>query len=231
MHCERFQELIDDLARDETLDGAVLHDALAHADSCQSCDALLQESELLTRTLDALAQQHGCEQAPARVEQELLQTLRRSRTPAAAVRPMRFRWLFLAGAGSVAVAALATVLLTGHGVLVSHWSDTPRITTAAPAASRGEENAVAAPEIVSPDALTDEEDVASSYLPLSATFDPSSLEDDAIVRVVLSQSALESLGLPLNLGSDGQVVADLIVSSDGTPQAIRLVGLYNQKGS
>lgn len=228
MNCEGFQELIDDLARDATLDETVLHDALAHADSCQSCDALLEESESLTRTLDALARQESSSQAPARVEQELLQAVRRKRSATRAVRPAHSRWLWLAGAGSIAAVTLAVVLLTGRSGSIPNQGVAPQTTAAAPATPSQEENAVLSLNSTSQESLADEEDVANSYLPLSPTFDPSSVDDDAIVRVVLSRSALESLGLPLSLASDSQVVADLIVSSDGTPQAIRLVGLYNQ---
>jgi hypothetical protein len=55
------------------------------------------------------------------------------------------------------------------------------------------------------------------------------VEDDAVVRVVLSRSALASLGLPVAETDGGETVsADLRVSEDGTPQAIRLV---SQDGS
>jgi hypothetical protein len=48
------------------------------------------------------------------------------------------------------------------------------------------------------------------------------------VRVTLPRSALPSFGLPIT-ESDGtdRVFADLLVSEDGTPQAIRLVSDAN----
>jgi hypothetical protein len=50
------------------------------------------------------------------------------------------------------------------------------------------------------------------------------IEDGAVVRVVLSRSALVSLGVSVaDVGSSEQVPADLVVSADGTPEAIRLV--------
>jgi len=58
--------------------------------------------------------------------------------------------------------------------------------------------------------------------------DPAALEGGAIVRVTLPRSALRSFGLPVT-ESDGteRVFADLLVSEDGTPQAIRLVSDAN----
>jgi hypothetical protein len=74
----------------------------------------------------------------------------------------------------------------------------------------------------------DDEKSAGSFVPLSQTFDPASVDDDTVVRVVLSRAALDSFGLHLaddaKIQAGSQVVADLIVTNDGTPQAIRVVG-------
>ncbi|HKV04941.1 MAG TPA: hypothetical protein VJO53_07530 [Candidatus Acidoferrales bacterium] len=60
------------------------------------------------------------------------------------------------------------------------------------------------------------------FIRLPYTDDPGALADDAVVRVVLTPAALASLGLPV-IGGEGSVQADLALSEDGTPQAIRLV--------
>ena len=70
----------------------------------------------------------------------------------------------------------------------------------------------------------DEEKSTNSFVPLSQTFDPESADDDTVVRVVLSRAALDKFGLHMASGGSDQVVADLIVTNDGTPQAIRVVG-------
>ena len=69
----------------------------------------------------------------------------------------------------------------------------------------------------------DYHNLTGAFVPLSETFDPSSLADASVVRVVLSRSALDSFGLHLGQAEDAQVVADLIVTNDGTPQAIHVV--------
>jgi hypothetical protein len=70
----------------------------------------------------------------------------------------------------------------------------------------------------------DVESEDGEFVPVPYADDPSALEGGAIVRVTLPQSALPSFGLPIT-ESDGadRVFADLLVSEDGTPQAIRLV--------
>jgi CO dehydrogenase/acetyl-CoA synthase alpha subunit len=47
---------------------------------------------------------------------------------------------------------------------------------------------------------------------------------------VLSRPALASLGVPVITGSDGQMVADMVISNDGTPQAIRVVDWQTGSG-
>ena len=69
---------------------------------------------------------------------------------------------------------------------------------------------------------------ATAYVPLPYAYDPSDLEGGAVVRVVLPRAALISYGLPVEaMGVSDQVTADMVVSEDGTPQAIRLVAQEN----
>ena len=61
-------------------------------------------------------------------------------------------------------------------------------------------------------------------MPLPYAYDPSELEGGAVVRVRSAAAALVSYGLPVEgMGVRDQVTADMVVSQDGTPQAIRLV--------
>ena len=71
---------------------------------------------------------------------------------------------------------------------------------------------------------TDENEFAEDFTPLPYADDPSMMEGGSIVRVILSRSALASFGVSLS-GAENreQIPADLVVSADGTPEAIRLV--------
>jgi hypothetical protein len=74
----------------------------------------------------------------------------------------------------------------------------------------------------------DDDKIPNSFVPLSQTFDPASVDDDTVVRVVLSRAALGHFGLHVDSVAtdheEDQVVADLVLTNDGTPQAIRVVG-------
>jgi hypothetical protein len=65
---------------------------------------------------------------------------------------------------------------------------------------------------------------ATAFVPLPYADDPSALEGGSVVRVTLARSALESYGLAAEgMAAGDRVTADMIVSEDGRPQAIRLV--------
>ena len=68
-----------------------------------------------------------------------------------------------------------------------------------------------------------DDEYATSFVTLPFADDPDALENGAVVRVVMTRSELASLGMPAVEGSSDEIPADLVVSDDGTPQAIRLV--------
>jgi hypothetical protein len=219
VNCEDFRNLIQDLAREDVPANAAVTSALAHAESCRACDALLREAEQLTAGLRSLAAQHNSDAAPPRVETALLHSFRQQHTPAPALR--RFGgWLAVSTVG-LAAAALLAILLTGYRLEKS--PESPRAPEAAP---RQTNRPTIPPRATWADYAVEgetEEQAAAAYIPLAADFDPSWLEGGAIVRVVLSRPALESLGVPVIAGSDAQMVADMVISNDGTPEAIRVV--------
>ena len=228
MKCEEFREIVHDLLRDETLDRTLAENAFAHAESCNACYDHFGEVELLHTSLRSLAARHASEQAPRRVQEALLAELAQSNMPATAPEgnwvPGRALWIRWAG---VAVAAAAAIVLTVF-LVARHDSARPSpaetsqsLTTMSQAEATPYAGATAANY---DQASVDEGAVAGPFLPLSESFDPASLDDSTVVRVVLSPAAIESLGIPLSGGEEGQIVADMVITNDGTPQAIRVVG-------
>jgi hypothetical protein len=217
MNCMEFRNLIHDLAREDVLDNSTLSDALTHAESCRVCDAQLQEAERLTADLRQLATRDKSKEAAPYVEEALLDAFRQRRIPASRLTKVS-AWIAISAAG-LAAAMLLTLVLTRHPILPFAPSPT------GPEAAPRESNTKASPRAVSAeyDVQGETEDAADAFVPLSPTFDPSWLEDSAVVRVSLSDAALENLGLGPNELGDGEVIADLVVRNDGTPEAIRLV--------
>jgi len=218
--CDEFREIVHDLLRDEALDPAVVEDAFVHTESCNACYTFFGEAELLHMSLRSLAAYHASSQTPPRVQEALLTELAWMNSP---LPPSIHRWpnrwaLWAGGIAGVAAAAVLLIFLMVHrGATLPDITSQPQ---ASPAVSAYELNAVPERE---GELFADEEAAAGSFVPLSESFDPSSLDDATVVRVVLSASALESLGLPFNESDGDQVVADLVVANDGMPQAIRLV--------
>ena len=70
----------------------------------------------------------------------------------------------------------------------------------------------------------EETEIAQNFTPLPYADDDSMMEGGSVVRVILSRSALASFGVSLSgVENREQIPADLVVSADGTPEAIRFV--------
>lgn len=225
MDCMQFREVLHELDRPGAEGDALCERALAHAESCSDCAAQLTEMESLSFSLRQLAEESAELQAPARLETLLLQEFRREKS-ATASRGVRWQ---LAAFGIAAAVLLALGLslhrrhlVTPSGVnsaqssaqTVTTAPDNPAATKTTATAADGSTHAAAA----------DDTEYATAYMPLPYAYDPSELEGAAVVRVVLPRAALISYGLPVEgMGVRDQVTADMVVSQDGTPQAIRLV--------
>jgi hypothetical protein len=245
-NCARFDEILPDLGRPELRGTPLRESALAHADSCSRCAQLLAEVESLDRAFRALAAEESGLRAPERVEANLLQEFRREK---AAVSRSGIRWQAAVG--------IAAAVLLAVGVSVHHWMTRPPATgpatqipavgsaspqaqqPAGPSAQVGAQEQPpisAAPEeagrTVRSAPSTEQSVSEDAFTPLPYADDPTALDDGAVVRVVMPRAALASFGLPVAaMEGDGTVRADLVVSEDGTPQAIRLVSQDEASGS
>lgn len=245
MDCSQFAEALHELDRPGTPGASVREEALAHAEMCSDCGALVTEAESLDFVLGQIALQGSDLQAAPRIETALLREFRREKA-AAASRRLQFQ---LAALG-IAAAVLLALGLTFHRPQIVTPSKAPAITASAAtpetsAQSSRELLASTAPAVpsvepkITPTRATAEKtaaadtgaaEYATAYMPLPYSYDPSSLEGGAVVRVVLPRAVLVSYGLPIEgMGVADQVTADMVVSQDGTPQAIRLVSQENPK--
>ena len=220
MDCGEFEAAMDDLDRAGTPGVALREAALAHAEGCSRCAQWMTDAEALDFSLRQIATHDASLQAPARVEAALLQELRQQREVASR-RKGQGHW-------RLAILATAAAVLVALGVSVRHF---PRGREAGENASRaalhsnvavnsgGEGPAVEIAENVEGDTQD-----ASAFVPLPYATDPATLEYGTVVRVELTRAALTTMGMPVtDGGSLDSIPADIMLSEDGVPQAIRLV--------
>jgi len=248
MDCAQFQELLHELNRPGTQGATLCDRALAHAELCGGCAVLLTEVESLDFALREAAAESAELQAPPRLETLLLQEFRREKSATAS---RGVRWQL--GAFGVAAAVLLALglslhrqhLVTPGGVNATDNSAQASAQASAETIAPVSSDASAAKEsVTTPEshrssagvaqaptsthasnaAAADDTEYATAYMPLPYAYDPSGLEGGAVIRVVLPRAALVSYGLPVEgMGVNDQVTADMVISQDGTPQAIRLV--------
>jgi hypothetical protein len=226
MNCSEFEEALDDLDRAGTPGLTLREAALGHAEGCSRCAQLMTDTEALDFSLQKLAMRDADLQAPPRVEAALLGELRHQKA-AASRRKGQWRMASLATA--------AAVLLT-LGISLWHVSLTGAKGDGGNNAAKGSV-LKAVSDAVAPDGpgsvevaenvATDAQD-ASEFVSLPYATDPATLEGGTVVRVELSRSALASMGMPVaDGGSLERIPADILLSEDGAPQAIRLVSSGN----
>jgi hypothetical protein len=232
MDCAQFQEVLHELDRPGTEGATLCERALAHAEFCSDCAALLTEVESLDFALRQAAEESSELQAPPRLETLLLQEFRREKSATAS---RGVRWQLAAFAVAAAVLLALGLSLHRHHLVSS--GDVNSAQSSSHAAAQAPDNSAApATETTAPDSnaqasassASDDAEYATAYMPLPYAYDPSELEGGAVVRVVLPRAALVSYGLPVEgMGVADNVTADMVVSQDGTPQAIRLVAQSN----
>ena len=213
MHCVEFKEIYHDLDRPGTQGYRFRERALTHAESCACCGLLLTDGEALDFALGNLSQHNAGREAPPRVEAALLREFRVAKL-AGSRRRVREQ---------LAALSVAAAILLAMGLGVQHRIAS-RSSTAVQSAQLAPDSSAAAVDNTAATNEQVEDEYASGFVPVPYADDPAALEGGAIVRVTLPRSALASFGLPIT-ESDGtdRVFADLLVSEDGTPQAIRLV--------
>ncbi len=229
MDCTQFEELLHDLDRPGTEGFARREPALTHAESCSRCALLVMQSESLDVALRALARRESGRHASSPVAAMLMEEFHHRKFALLSRKVTRQ----IAALGATA----AVLLALGFWLHLSH-SQTPPIAineqpsapTAPPPAPLSESANSAQPVAPSASAniqrasLEDESQTDAAFIRLPYADGPDSLDNDAVVRVVLTPATLASFGLPVTgIGSGEPVQVDLAVSQDGMPQAIRLV--------
>ena len=221
--CAQFQDVLQDLDRPGTQGLALRESALAHAESCAHCARLMTQAESLDFCLREIAARGSGAQAPPRTETALLRELRRRKTEFA--RRVIYRKLAALATAAVVLVALGIAFFRGRlnpaparEIIAGH---------SLPIASAAK-NTEQGPEGQAVPNQADSSEYVTAFVPLPYADDPATLNGGVVVRVLLSRTALVSLGLPAaDVGAGERIPADIVLSEDGAPQAIRLVSQAN----
>jgi len=216
--CDEFELLGLDSQSDPSLSEDRRRQVREHALVCDKCAALRDSWRAAKSELSALGEYTAGLNAPLRVEARLLQQFRLKHQFRKERKSVKFAvW-------AVAAAALLFCAVS--------WWDWQHSRHAAPTniANSGDSSIAAGANVASGSAtaiedssemlLADNDDVDFTQLPGSSA---QGTEDAAIVRVGMQRSSLAALGLPVNEERAGDwIQVDLLVASDGSPQAVRL---------
>jgi hypothetical protein len=118
MNCQRFEQLVSELARGQMMEADVRSEALAHTEGCEHCLARLRDEEKLTRGLQMLA---------AEMELKLREAFRTRHVAA----PVAVNSSGDSSRSRYWLVAVAAMLLVALGVAAMWWrSESPQQTVA-----------------------------------------------------------------------------------------------------
>jgi hypothetical protein len=251
MNCQRFENVVSELARGQMMAAEQRGEALAHSETCERCGARLRDEEMLTRGLQSLVAEMETLGAPAVVESNLLEAFRNREvvTPITRKRSNASYW----------AAAIAAMLLIAISLVVFRWSngvDEPRqavnqVEPKATPENKAPENKPAEqfagvreqedplPQRPKPKRIRNSgvrraenaqlanhvnNEIATDFIPLSYMSAASLQDGGQIIRVQLPRAALANFGVPVNMDRyNERVKADVLFGVDGRAQAIRFV--------
>lgn len=252
MNCQEFAGMVNELAAQRLMDAVTRQRALRHTAVCASCAARLAAENELTLRLQAFAEDSKNEQTPARVRAALCAAFaehqRATAAPVVVPRPVRrpllkTRWAALAAAAVLALCAVAVAVwlrsqskleleVPQRLVIVDDFKQAPPLVAPSPQPVAGRKvghRATAASRSTPRPPLqaavvTNDNEIATNYIPLTYTARADTPQDGMVVRVEVARSTLLGMGLPLNAERGNELIkADVMMSGDGVPLAIRLV--------
>ena len=250
MNCQKFEDVVGDLARGHMMETYLRSTALSHLDDCVRCSQRLRDEQALMRGLQALSVQMSSISASSAVETRLREAMRASFVPPPALakfNPRRLYWLAVAAAVVVFIGAIVAASWQwqpkGNKSVPVEYAvndESPKSNQPnKPATVRNVETPKTAKPVIrssrstvatrrSPRAAetvaNHATEIATDFIPLGNINNTSLQEGGTIVRVELPRSALVRFGLPVNMDRVNEnVKADVWLGVDGLAHAIRFV--------
>jgi hypothetical protein len=251
MNCQRFEEVVTDLARERLLDAGVRGEMLAHSRQCEHCAVRLEDEIAITLKLKSFAVSFQSVGASARIESELIRNFeaQKPNVPAFALSRQRY-WLRY---GTSAIAALlligfalalfrprpvtntkedtstslVTTPTTVSGPITSPVNSSPVYNGSSVRPKRNalvRRNRPSATSITSTAKPPSTTEIVTDFIPVTYGGAANLADGGRMVRVELPRSAMASFGLPVNMDrANERVKADVLMGVDGLAHAIRFV--------
>jgi hypothetical protein len=219
--CDEFEVLGLDSQFDTSLSEDRRRQVVDHALVCEKCAALRDSWRSAKSELSALGEYTAGLNAPLRVEARLLQQFRLKHQFRKEGKSVKFAvWALAAAALLFSAASWWDWQHARHSALANIANfDGTSIATGSVGANVVSGSAVTTDE-ASEILLADNDTGDFTQLPGSSAQET---DDAAIVRVGMQRGSLAALGLPVNEERAGDwIQVDLLVASDGSPQAVRL---------
>jgi hypothetical protein len=199
MNCRHFRTTLVELARNQTVAETFKRQAEDHAKHCASCADALRDEKALTSLLQTTAMSQTLP-SPAVVPETLIKTFRRH--DRGSIRPANSPVLILARAAVVLIALTACLLMYRRLPFIQQANSQLSGQSATGTAQKPY--------------------IATEFIPI--TEGEAAWDTMQIIRVRLPRSALLEVGLPMNeTHSEGSILADVLISDEGLPYAIRFI--------
>jgi hypothetical protein len=203
MNCRHYRKTLIEIARNQTVAETLRNQAEDHAKQCASCARAFKDEKTLTSLLREAAKSQATLSLPI-VPEALIKTFRSHDRDS--IRPAKTPALILARV------AVLLIFLTAGIVMYRRVSDNLIDQQAKSQISGQLATAAAARKPY----------IATEFIPI--TEGETAWETMQMVRVRLPRSALLEVGLPMNeTYSEESILADVLISDEGLPYAIRFI--------
>ncbi|HSE33107.1 MAG TPA: hypothetical protein VLA93_16150 [Pyrinomonadaceae bacterium] len=250
MNCQKFEDVVGDLARGQMMETYLRSTALSHLDDCVRCSQRLRDEQALLRGLHVLSLQMTTISAASEVETRLREAMRAGLVPPPALakaHPRRAYWLAVAAAVVVLIGAIVAASWQWQSKGNESAPAQSAVTDESPTSNQPNKQAIVrnveTPKTAKPvvrrsrstvatrrnprageTVANHASEIATDFIPLGNINSTTLQDGGTIVRVELPRSALVRFGLPVNMDRvDEKVKADVWMGVDGLAHAIRFV--------
>ena len=165
MNCQRFADLVNDIAREQILEVSVRSEALAHSSECEHCSVRLEDELAITLRLRNFADSFESAGAPARIEAQLLAAFM-SQPSVGSQRPFISQQRYWP---NYWIAAIAAILLIVFTLSIFRWRQSAPAVAKTNAVSVARAVSPTSPVASSPDPTTGRDDHAQLSVPRKRT--------------------------------------------------------------